>query len=75
MSKNVWIIPPLPQHTLMAWCSVKVQGQLYLYRLPGKPRRGWGNDDDDGGDDDDDNEFNGIGNVDWNNLAQDRIQW
>jgi hypothetical protein len=24
-------IPPLPQYTLMAWCSVKAQGQLYLY--------------------------------------------
>jgi hypothetical protein len=24
-------IPPLPQYALMAWCSVKAQGQLYLY--------------------------------------------
>jgi hypothetical protein len=24
-------IPPLPQYTFMAWCSVKAQGQLYLY--------------------------------------------
>jgi hypothetical protein len=24
-------IPPLPQYALMAWCSVKTQGQLYLY--------------------------------------------
>jgi hypothetical protein len=24
-------IPPLPQHAFMAWCSVKQQGQLYLY--------------------------------------------
>jgi hypothetical protein len=23
--------PPLPQYALMAWCSVKAQGQLYLY--------------------------------------------
>jgi hypothetical protein len=23
--------PPLPQYTFMAWCSVKAQGQLYLY--------------------------------------------
>jgi hypothetical protein len=26
-------IPPLPQYALMAWCSVKAQGQLYLYIL------------------------------------------
>jgi hypothetical protein len=25
-------IAPLPQYALMARCSVKVQGQLYLYR-------------------------------------------
>jgi len=30
-------IPPLPQYVFMAWCSVKAQGQLYLYRLPYKP--------------------------------------
>jgi hypothetical protein len=24
-------IPPLPQYALMAWYSVKAQGQLYLY--------------------------------------------
>jgi hypothetical protein len=24
-------IPPLPQNTFMAWCSVKAQRQLYLY--------------------------------------------
>jgi hypothetical protein len=24
-------IPPLPQYAFMAWCSVKAQGQLYLY--------------------------------------------
>jgi hypothetical protein len=26
-------IPPLPQYALMAWWSVKAQGQLYLYRI------------------------------------------
>jgi hypothetical protein len=25
------VIPPLPQYAFMAWCSVKAQGQLYLY--------------------------------------------
>jgi hypothetical protein len=24
-------IPPLPLYAFMAWCSVKAQGQLYLY--------------------------------------------
>jgi hypothetical protein len=24
-------IPPVPQCSFMAWCSVKAQGQLYLY--------------------------------------------
>jgi hypothetical protein len=24
-------IPPLPQYAFMAWCSVKAQGQIYLY--------------------------------------------
>jgi hypothetical protein len=24
-------MPPLPQYAFMAWCSVKAQGQLYLY--------------------------------------------
>jgi hypothetical protein len=24
-------IPPLSQYAFMAWCSVKAQGQLYLY--------------------------------------------
>jgi len=24
-------IPPLPQYAFVAWCSVKAQGQLYLY--------------------------------------------
>jgi hypothetical protein len=27
-------IPPLAQDAFMAWCSVKGQGQLYLYLLP-----------------------------------------
>jgi hypothetical protein len=26
-------LPPLPQHALMACCSVKAQGQIYLYLL------------------------------------------
>jgi hypothetical protein len=26
-------IPPLPQYAFTAWCSVKAQGQLYLYLL------------------------------------------
>jgi hypothetical protein len=26
-------IPPLPQYSFMAWCSVKAQGQLY-FTLP-----------------------------------------
>jgi hypothetical protein len=24
-------IPPLPEYASMAWCSVKAQGQLYIY--------------------------------------------
>jgi len=24
-------IPALPQYAFMAWCSVKAQGQLYIY--------------------------------------------
>jgi hypothetical protein len=27
-------IPPIPQYAFMAWCSAKVQGQLYLYLIP-----------------------------------------
>jgi hypothetical protein len=27
-------MPPFPQYAFMAWCSVKAQGQLYLYLLP-----------------------------------------
>jgi len=26
-------IPPFPQYALVAWCSVKAQGQLYLYLI------------------------------------------
>jgi hypothetical protein len=26
-------VPPLPQYSVMAWCSVKAQGQLYLLPL------------------------------------------
>jgi len=29
-------IPPLPQYALIAWCSVKAQGQLHLLLLLGK---------------------------------------
>jgi hypothetical protein len=25
-------IPPIPHYVFMVWCSVKAQGQLYLYR-------------------------------------------
>jgi hypothetical protein len=25
-------VPPLPQYAFMSWCSVKAQGQLYLYQ-------------------------------------------
>jgi hypothetical protein len=28
-------ILPLPQYAFMAWCSVKAQGQLYLYIFDG----------------------------------------
>jgi hypothetical protein len=24
-------IPPFPEYAFMAWCSIKAQGQLYLY--------------------------------------------
>jgi len=26
-------IPPLPQYAFMVWCSVKAQGQLYIFTL------------------------------------------
>jgi hypothetical protein len=29
--KNSWSYTPLPQYAFMAWCSVKAQGQIYLY--------------------------------------------
>jgi hypothetical protein len=29
-------ILPLPQHALMAWCSVKAQGQLLKVKVKGK---------------------------------------
>jgi hypothetical protein len=28
-------INPLPQYAFMAWCTVKAQGQLYLYLIDG----------------------------------------
>jgi hypothetical protein len=31
--KNAWIYTSTPQYALMAWCSVKTQGQPYLYLL------------------------------------------
>jgi hypothetical protein len=57
-------IPPLPQYAFMSWCSVKVQGHLYLYL-----KRRW-----------EDNirmDLREIGweDVDWIHLAQDRNQW
>jgi hypothetical protein len=30
-SRILGAIPPFPQYAFMAWCSVKAQGQLYLY--------------------------------------------
>jgi hypothetical protein len=33
-------IPPLSQHAFMAWCSVKAQGQLYLFLLQHYKRTG-----------------------------------
>jgi hypothetical protein len=30
-SRMLGATPPLPQYASMAWCSVKAQGQLYLY--------------------------------------------
>jgi len=29
--KNAWSYTSTPQYAFMAWCSVKVQGQIYLY--------------------------------------------
>jgi hypothetical protein len=31
-SRMLGALPPLPQYAFLAWCSVKPQGQLYLYR-------------------------------------------
>jgi hypothetical protein len=31
--KNAWSYTSTPQYAFMAWCSVKAQGQLYLYLL------------------------------------------
>jgi hypothetical protein len=33
--KNEWCYTSTPQYTYMAWCSVKAQGQLYLYPCQG----------------------------------------
>jgi hypothetical protein len=30
-SKNEWSYTPLHQYAFMTWCSVKTQGQLYIY--------------------------------------------
>jgi len=30
-SKMRGAMPPLPKYAFMAWCSVKAEGQLYLY--------------------------------------------
>jgi hypothetical protein len=30
--KNAWRYTSIPQYAFMAWCSVKEQGQVYLYR-------------------------------------------
>jgi hypothetical protein len=29
--KNAWSYTSIPQYAFMAWCSVKIQGHLYLY--------------------------------------------
>jgi len=29
--KNAWSYTSAPQYTFLAWCSVKAQGQLYLF--------------------------------------------
>jgi hypothetical protein len=33
-SKNEWSYTSTPHYASMVWCSVKAQGQLYLYLLP-----------------------------------------
>jgi len=30
-SKNAWSYISTPQYAFIAWCSVKAEGQLYLY--------------------------------------------
>jgi hypothetical protein len=32
-SKNVWIYTSTPQYASMGWCSLKAQGQLYLFQF------------------------------------------
>jgi hypothetical protein len=32
--KNEWSYTSTPQYAFVAWCSVKAQGQLYLYPIP-----------------------------------------
>jgi hypothetical protein len=32
---NAWSYTSTPHYTCMAWCSVKAQGQLYLYHIRG----------------------------------------
>jgi hypothetical protein len=35
-------VPPLPQYVFKAWCSVKAQGQLYLYSNSKEQGPSWG---------------------------------
>jgi hypothetical protein len=37
--KNVWNYTSTPQYAFMARCSIKAQGQLYLYLYTDKPRK------------------------------------
>jgi hypothetical protein len=30
-NKNAWSYTSTPQYAFMAWCSIKAQGQIYLY--------------------------------------------
>jgi hypothetical protein len=32
-AKNAWSFTSIPQQSFIAWCSVKAQGQLYLYLI------------------------------------------
>jgi hypothetical protein len=60
-------IPPLPQYAFMTWCSVKAQGQLYLYLywmgtiIRPKLVIYWRNFVDDYDDDDDDDDSSSSG--------------